>query len=241
MNDTTRPLSGHEMLELYAMLGPGSEETYSLTELDGFFHGILCLPRLVMPSEWLNDVLPEVASEKAMRRAVDLILRHYNAVADALRESEVEPYFDGSGRQAKQWLEGFGRAFSYDLGAIQKLADAEVEEFGDEENVPVAAFVMSFALDLENAPPAEDPEDVLGMKRAILKTLEEQPASENRMMLYDLALGVHEMLGGAREEERNKVSRLSSSSSTVTHNKKVGRNDPCPCGSGKKYKHCHGK
>jgi preprotein translocase subunit SecA len=21
---------------------------------------------------------------------------------------------------------------------------------------------------------------------------------------------------------------------------KVGRNDPCPCGSGKKYKHCHG-
>jgi preprotein translocase subunit SecA len=23
--------------------------------------------------------------------------------------------------------------------------------------------------------------------------------------------------------------------------KKVGRNDPCPCGSGKKFKHCHGK
>ena len=22
--------------------------------------------------------------------------------------------------------------------------------------------------------------------------------------------------------------------------KKVGRNDPCPCGSGKKYKKCHG-
>ncbi len=23
--------------------------------------------------------------------------------------------------------------------------------------------------------------------------------------------------------------------------KKVGRNEPCPCGSGKKYKQCHGK
>ncbi|MCX7750859.1 MAG: SEC-C metal-binding domain-containing protein, partial [Candidatus Bipolaricaulota bacterium] len=23
--------------------------------------------------------------------------------------------------------------------------------------------------------------------------------------------------------------------------KPVGRNDPCPCGSGKKYKHCHGR
>ncbi len=22
---------------------------------------------------------------------------------------------------------------------------------------------------------------------------------------------------------------------------KIGRNAPCPCGSGKKYKHCHGK
>jgi preprotein translocase subunit SecA len=28
---------------------------------------------------------------------------------------------------------------------------------------------------------------------------------------------------------------------TVRHMPKVGRNDPCPCGSGKKYKHCHGK
>src|SRR5206468_1482498 len=25
----------------------------------------------------------------------------------------------------------------------------------------------------------------------------------------------------------------------VRHGEKVGRNDPCPCGSGKKYKHCH--
>ena len=28
---------------------------------------------------------------------------------------------------------------------------------------------------------------------------------------------------------------------TVTRDgPKVGRNEPCPCGSGKKYKHCHG-
>ena len=27
----------------------------------------------------------------------------------------------------------------------------------------------------------------------------------------------------------------------VRHDDKVGRNDPCPCGSGKKYKHCHGR
>ncbi|EHF5014924.1 hypothetical protein AA621_005056, partial [Enterobacter hormaechei] len=26
-----------------------------------------------------------------------------------------------------------------------------------------------------------------------------------------------------------------------TGDRKVGRNDPCPCGSGKKYKACHGR
>ena len=28
---------------------------------------------------------------------------------------------------------------------------------------------------------------------------------------------------------------------TVVKGKKVGRNDPCPCGSGKKYKYCCGR
>lgn len=27
----------------------------------------------------------------------------------------------------------------------------------------------------------------------------------------------------------------------VREERKVGRNEPCPCGSGKKYKQCHGK
>ena len=26
----------------------------------------------------------------------------------------------------------------------------------------------------------------------------------------------------------------------VEEHHKIGRNEPCPCGSGKKYKHCHG-
>ncbi|MBU2827513.1 SEC-C metal-binding domain-containing protein, partial [Acidithiobacillus ferriphilus] len=29
--------------------------------------------------------------------------------------------------------------------------------------------------------------------------------------------------------------------SPVANEDKVGRNQPCPCGSGKKYKHCHGR
>lgn len=33
----------------------------------------------------------------------------------------------------------------------------------------------------------------------------------------------------------------SGSASSAQEGRKVGRNDPCPCGSGKKFKHCHGK
>ena len=44
---------------------------------------------------------------------------------------------------------------------------------------------------------------------------------------YDEALGE----GGAQPQ----------TASPVESGPKIGRNDPCPCGSGKKYKHCHGK
>ena len=46
-------------------------------------------------------------------------------------------------------------------------------------------------------------------------------------------------------ENRNDVMNQRTSEPTVSGpvkvEKKVGRNDPCPCGSGKKYKACHGK
>ena len=44
---------------------------------------------------------------------------------------------------------------------------------------------------------------------------------------YDTALG-----DGAEEKKPQP---------TVRPTQKIGRNDPCPCGSGRKYKHCHGK
>jgi len=48
--------------------------------------------------------------------------------------------------------------------------------------------------------------------------------------------GKEEPRGIVREKEETQVKRP-----FVREIPKVGRNDPCPCGSGKKYKHCHGK
>lgn len=43
------------------------------------------------------------------------------------------------------------------------------------------------------------------------------------------------------EEERKTMAHDQRMSGTVIKDKKIGRNDPCPCGSGKKYKFCCGK
>ena len=42
-------------------------------------------------------------------------------------------------------------------------------------------------------------------------------------------------------EQANADTPASDAQTFVRPGQKVGRNDPCPCGSGKKYKHCHGK
>ena len=42
------------------------------------------------------------------------------------------------------------------------------------------------------------------------------------------------------KDEQKELYREEKSSHTVVKPAKVGRNDPCPCGSGKKYKKCCG-
>jgi preprotein translocase subunit SecA len=53
----------------------------------------------------------------------------------------------------------------------------------------------------------------------------------------DGGLGVSE----ADMQAEGDVAVLDKAQPFVRGGEKVGRNDPCPCGSGRKYKHCHGK
>ncbi len=43
------------------------------------------------------------------------------------------------------------------------------------------------------------------------------------------------------QDRRAQLYKEQKRSKTVVKGKKIGRNDPCPCGSGKKYKHCCGR
>ena len=43
------------------------------------------------------------------------------------------------------------------------------------------------------------------------------------------------------QEKQKALYREQKKSGAIVKGHKVGRNDPCPCGSGKKYKFCHGR
>lgn len=43
------------------------------------------------------------------------------------------------------------------------------------------------------------------------------------------------------EDKRKEIKTAFDHSKIVRNENKIGRNDPCPCGSGKKYKKCHGR
>ena len=42
-------------------------------------------------------------------------------------------------------------------------------------------------------------------------------------------------------DKMKEIAKKYKQSKTVVKEKKIGRNEPCPCGSGKKYKHCCGR
>ena len=47
---------------------------------------------------------------------------------------------------------------------------------------------------------------------------------------------------GKRQPQKERTQGDGAKTEPIKRDKtKVGRNDPCPCGSGKKYKKCHGK
>jgi len=66
----------------------------------------------------------------------------------------------------------------------------------------------------------------------------EQASTQPR--LTDVNYQHDEMEAVGRENPRGREAAVKPET-FVRHGDKVGRNEPCPCGSGKKYKHCHGR
>jgi uncharacterized protein len=208
------------------------DEVMLLEELDGFIAGILVCPEVVPPSEWLPVVWGQTESENDpvfdnlahMNKMLTLVTEHYNDLARKLfeRPNRYAPLFAVDNRNGnilwELWIEGFEKAVKLRPSAWQRLLDADIE----------TAKAMSGLLMLP---------DVARRDARFSKTECDSLASIAHERIGDWILTVNEW-----RLENYDFKRGESMPPPVMHRspEKVGRNDACPCGSGKKYKKCCG-
>ena len=197
--------------------------------LDGFFAALACCPDLIMPSEFM-PVLQEGEGDdgdlvfEGMGEAqsfMDVVMRHWNAVNDQLNSSDVYlPVLcedeDGVAR-ANDWANGF-------LQGAQLRWEIWVDVFEDENQG--GALMPICALAHEHHP---DPK---------MRPYQEPISNELREDLIISACAGVMRLHATLLHKRHEY--MSDQSTFVHTEPKAGRNETCPCGSGKKFKKCCG-
>lgn len=117
-------------------------------------------------------------------------------------------------------------------GTVKELA----EKF-DVETLIMVGFLDGINDSLKNPNPIETMEEDTAVSLDYdMEKLYYNMVAAKADWLYELPQW-NELLS---EEKRKELYRSQKSSNTVVKDKKIGRNDPCPCGSGKKYKKCCG-
>lgn len=118
-------------------------------------------------------------------------------------------------------------------GTVQELAD----KYGMELNYMVG-FLDGINESLKEPNPIEEMEAATVVKLPIdLESLYYHMVEAGADWLYELPEW-DELL---TPERRKELYREQKKSGTIVKERKVGRNEPCPCGSGKKYKYCCGR
>ena len=118
-------------------------------------------------------------------------------------------------------------------GTVQELAD----KYGMELNYMVG-FLDGINESLKEPNPIEEMEADTVVKLPIdLESLYYHMVEAGADWLYELPEW-DELL---TPERRKELYREQRKSGTIVKERKVGRNEPCPCGSGKKYKYCCGR
>lgn len=118
-------------------------------------------------------------------------------------------------------------------GTVQELAD----KYGMELNYMVG-FLDGINESLKEPNPIEEMEADMVVKLPIdLESLYYHMVEAGADWLYELPEW-DELL---TPERRKELYREQKKSGTIVKERKVGRNEPCPCGSGKKYKYCCGR
>ena len=230
-HETMAPLSDAELDELDTLLlHQDADDCMTLDRLDGYLHALAIGPETVMPSRWLPKVwgqdggamMPPADNQEQVNHLLGLVMRHFNSIVSAFEQSPpvvatcwpTTRYGEaGDFEDAEMWAHGFAEGVALNQAAWQVLLG---HPEGQRWYRPIGLLGEDdFSADQEalTRTPAQ---------RAALAAEIGTNLAHIHAFWLPLRLAV---------AERQQAQRL---------RQKVGRNELCPCGSGKKFKQCCG-
>ncbi|WMY11080.1 UPF0149 family protein [Paraburkholderia phenoliruptrix] len=221
-----QPLTDAELDRLAEFLNSVGNPALNIEFLDGYFAALICGPDVVFPSEYLPNLWGEgvaFESDEQVAEITHLLTRHWSTISSELQRTLQEPdvYLpillereDGVA-PANDWAHGFMQAVHMRWNSWKELID-------DEENG--GSMVPIMMLHHEHDPdPQMRPPEITSEKRE--KVLETMIAGLTHIYRYF-------------EPHRRASAGMALRRSFQREAQKIGRNEACPCGSGKKFKHC---
>lgn len=192
----------------------------SLSELDGFLAGMIVCPAVVMPHEWMRQVWGEgglsLDSLEKVEAVNGLVMARYTQAISLLDQGRYSPVYDVDELEQivwPSWSGGFLRAMALRPKAWHMMGEAGGEEAHH------AMFTLMRLCELGSLP--EDEQTPMEIDEQLISAAP------------DLIPQAIQILYAAKRAEGT---ALPTSLDEVEL--KIGRNDPCPCGSGQKYKKC---
>jgi len=229
MQDLATPLSDEELDTLDRFLLERIDEeadtldmdegVLDISELDGLFTAIVSGPEIIMPSQWLpavwGDCEPVWEDEKEFEDILSLMMRHMNVISGMLMQTPeaFEPLYLAREVEGETFtiVDEWCEGYWRGVQLIQEHWDAGGQEMA-ELLVPILAFTGETHW------------------RGHDFTHDEMRKIQQAIAPNVRAIHAYWLARRAGQEPVRKP---------VQHGgPRVGRNDPCPCGSGKKYKRC---
>jgi uncharacterized protein len=216
------------------------DDAMGFIALQGFLFALCCAPDLVQPSEWYPIVFgehgPGFETREQAQELLGALMALYNDINDGVLKGAPElpkecvfrdpptANFDDDA-PVSQWSRGFGEGHMW----LSEVWDEALPDEFDEELGSLCMVLTCFAS--------------RGVAESYVREAGEAELTVEKFaaLMSDLVpQAMHEYAHIGRATYEAWMSAEKERSSQAQTEPKVGRNDPCPCGSGKKYKRCHG-